>query len=70
MKSLNYLEFCGTNVFSQLHNLQTRKANNGVGKKVVTIDGSELKGNGTYFYSLAVNGQIVDSKMMLYVATE
>ncbi|MFT6149826.1 MAG: hypothetical protein ACJAUH_002523 [Saprospiraceae bacterium] len=44
MKSLNYLEFCGTNVFSQLHNLQTRKANNGVGKKVVTIDGSELKG--------------------------
>jgi hypothetical protein len=59
------------NVYNQQGSLVlTKKVNNGVGKKVVTIHGSELKDNGTYFYSLVVNGQIIDSKMMLYVASE
>ena len=48
----------------------TKRATNGIGEKIVTIHGSELKGNGTYFYSLMVNGEVVDSKMMLYVAAK
>jgi hypothetical protein len=59
------------NVYSQEGSLVlTKQATNGIGKKVVTIRGSELKGNGTYFYSLMVNGEVIDSKMMLYVAAK
>jgi len=41
-----------------------------IGEQSVSINGQKLKGKGTYFYSLVINGQVVDSKMMLYAASE
>jgi hypothetical protein len=41
-----------------------------IGEQSITINGQKLKEKDTYFYSLVINGQVIDSKMMLYVASE
>lgn len=59
------------NVYNQKGSLVlTKRGSNMIGEQSVSISGQELKEKGTYFYSLVINGQVVDSKMMLYVASE
>jgi hypothetical protein len=41
-----------------------------IGEQSITINGQKLKEKDTYFYSLVINGQVIDSKMMLYVASK
>ena len=59
------------NVYNQEGSLVlTKRGSNMIGEQSITINGQELKEKGTYFYSLVINGQVIDSKMMLYVASE
>jgi hypothetical protein len=59
------------NVYNQEGSLVlTKRGSNMIGEQSITINGQELKEKGTYFYSLVINGEVVDSKMMLYVASE